>query len=64
MPEGDSFCLDVVILDLDPQNTYQHTVGFEDARQGFTLADRHFLLEKITSRYLRLHLATLLLKIM
>ena len=59
MPEGGGFRLDVVILGLDPQYTYQHTVGFEDARQGFTLADRHFLLERITSRYLRLHLAPL-----
>jgi hypothetical protein len=48
------FRLDVVIHDLDPNVVYPREFGVEKARHGFMVADRHFRLEKITPRYLRM----------
>jgi hypothetical protein len=52
-PSG-GFRLDMVLQRLDPSVTYPLALAVVEARQGFTLADRHFWLEQITPRYLRL----------
>lgn len=52
-----SFRLDVVIHSLDSGVTYPREFSVSEARRGITIADRHFTLEKITPRYLRLRAA-------
>ena len=48
------FRLDVAIASLDAGVTYPRDFNEFEARQGFTIADRSFRLEKITPVYLRL----------
>lgn len=50
--EADSFRLDIVILSLDASVTYHQVIKIPEARRSFTLSDRRFRLEHITSRYL------------
>ncbi len=57
MMESGGFRLDMVIQRLDPSVTYPLELVAMEARQGFTIADRHFTLEQITPRYLRLRAA-------
>ena len=54
MPETGSFRLDVVIPGLDSKYPYQRNLEIQKAEGGFTLAERRFTLEKITSYYVRL----------
>jgi hypothetical protein len=54
MVKPGGFRLDMVIQALDSSVTYQRDLVVMEARQGFTLADRHFTLEQITPLYLRL----------
>ena len=57
MVESDGFRMDMVIPSLDASVTYPQEFSVPKARHGFTMADRHFTLEKITQRYLRLRSA-------
>lgn len=54
MTEPSSFQLDVIIQSLDSSYIYQQNFEVVEAESGFTIADRRFTLEKITSHYLRL----------
>lgn len=54
MTKSGGFRLDVVIERLDPNVIYPLHFAVEKARQGFMAANRHFAMEKITPRYLRL----------
>jgi hypothetical protein len=54
MMEADNFRLDIVILSLDASVTYHREIKISEARHSFTLSDRRFKLEHITSRYLLL----------
>jgi len=52
--ESGRFRLDVVIQSLDSNFTYQRDFDMLEAQRGFTIADRRFMLEKISPLYLRL----------
>ena len=56
--ESGRFKLDIAIQNLDSSVTYSHEFGVPKARGGFTIADRQFKLEKITSLYVLLHAVT------
>jgi len=52
--DSDNFRLDVKILSLDTSVTYPQILSRSEARRGFSIDDKQFVLEKITPQYINL----------